>query len=143
MSHSLIVCLFAALLASPMSGLAQVRPDYRAEHEHLLCIVPMIGTGTHADPKRPLYAPAGPSRLPSKATDIVGFNYQISDDGKFAVVDLIARDRKAFQPIYAEGRADVKVFERGKSARAEVETEARRIIKDFDLDKFSNRRGPQ
>jgi hypothetical protein len=141
MSYSLLVCLFAALLAVPVRGLAQVRPDYRALQEHLLLVVPMIGAGTHSDPKRPLYAPLPGAKAPAN-TEINAFRYQLSDDGKFAVVDFEARDRKAFQAIFKEARSDVMVFERGKADKATTEAAIQRYIKNFDLDKFASRRLP-
>lgn len=70
---------------------------------------------------------------------ILGFAYQVSDDGKVAVVELVARDRRAFGPMLGAQRADVRVFERGKVDGAAVEAEIRKLIADFDLKKFGAR----
>ncbi|MGI8743447.1 MAG: hypothetical protein ACR2NN_12925, partial [Bryobacteraceae bacterium] len=37
--------------------LAQQKLDPRHMHERCYAVLPMIGTGTMADPRRPLYAP--------------------------------------------------------------------------------------
>src|SRR5258708_4197232 len=72
-------------------------------YPRLFCVVPMIGTGTEADPRRPMFVPA-PSALTVQApvatamavtTDpsapvaparppIFAFQFQLSDDGNYA-----------------------------------------------------------
>ena len=37
--------------------LAQQKVDPRNRYERLICIVPMIGSGTYEDPRRPAYVP--------------------------------------------------------------------------------------
>jgi hypothetical protein len=69
----------------------------------------MVGAGTASDPRRPLFAP-----VRGQASATTGFSFQVSDDGKTALVALIARDRQAFQGLLTANRADVKVFERGR-----------------------------
>ena len=70
----------------------------------------MVGTGSVRDPKRPLFvpAPALPRGTPvidrtkpvdADFTAITGFSYHLSDDGKYALVEFIARDPQAFQEI--------------------------------------------
>jgi len=39
---------------------AQHRADPKNLYERLICVVPMIGAGTHEDPRRPLFAPVSP-----------------------------------------------------------------------------------
>ena len=92
----------------------------------------MIGTGKWSDPRRPLFAPIG---APS-AAGIIGFSYQLSDDGQFAIAEFVGKNRSAFQAIFADRVHNVRVFERGKSTRADLELEFRKYKKDFDLDNF-------
>jgi hypothetical protein len=112
---SLVVCL-AATLSSTLPAQRKVDPAFQGER--IYAIVPMIGAGTARDPKRPLFAP-----IHGEQTAIVGFSYQLSDDGKTALVELIAHDKRAFQSLLSANRADVKVFERGKATIADLERE--------------------
>jgi hypothetical protein len=49
----LMAALFLPLFAQPQS-ISMANSSY----ERILCIVPMVGTGTWADPKRPMFVPA-------------------------------------------------------------------------------------
>ncbi len=68
-------------------------------------------------------------------TGIIGFTAQISDDRKFALVEMVARDRAAFKDILADRNPNVKVFEKGKATRAEVLAEFQKYKRDIDLTK--------
>jgi hypothetical protein len=127
-------------------------------YERVIAIVPMIGKGTIDDPRRPLFMAApSMSSLPQannierslvgdkprsdvgesvKDLSILTVAFQESDDGKFAIVELVARDRAAFKDIVGSGRADVKTFIKSKEARGQIETEARKIKKNFSLDQL-------
>jgi len=126
----LAFCLIPPLLAQP-------RVDARNTHERLICVVPMIGAGTPEDPRRPLYAPL-PGKTP-RGSGIIGYAFQASDDGRFALVEFVARDRAALKPILEDRRAEVKVFEKGTHSRTAIETELRKFQKNFDLDRFGVR----
>jgi hypothetical protein len=93
----------------------------------------MIGAGTAEDPRRPQYAPR-PALQGKDRTDIIEYSYQISDDGRFAIVEFVARDRKAFLAILND--KTIKTFEKGKDNRADIERELKAFKKDFDLSKF-------
>ena len=126
--------LSAALLAlsSPAFADSRHKVDSRNLYHRVWAVVPMIGAGTHTDPKRPLYAPvSGLSR-----DGIVGFSSVISDDGKFALVEFIAVNPAALSSILLDSRQDVKRFEKGKVKEADVEKEFRKYKKDFDIQKF-------
>ena len=58
-------------------------------------MVPIIGAGTADDPRRPLYSPVAGSQGSKQGSDILAFASQISDDGKFALIELIGRNRAA------------------------------------------------
>src|SRR5262249_2406796 len=103
-------------------------------------IVPLVGTGKRGDPIRPAFVPAPPA--PGAAPDqkgILGFTMQMCDDHKHALVEFVARDRSAFRQIMADTRPDVKVFEKGKARRGDIEAEVRKWKKDFDLDRMQVR----
>jgi hypothetical protein len=125
-------------LAAPI--FAQPPVDLRNTHERLICVVPMVGAGTPADPRRPLYAPLPQKRSGTEPpTGILAFSYLASDDGRFALVEFVARDRAAFKEILEDRRADMKVFEKGAAKRPDIEAEFGKFRKNFDLDRFGVR----
>jgi hypothetical protein len=58
----------------------------------------------------------------------------LSDNGHFALVEFVARDRAAFRHILADRRADVKAFEKGRAKRADIEREFRTHKARVNLD---------
>ena len=88
-----------------------VCPQHRVEpnntYQRIICVVPMVGTGTPEDPRRPQYAPLLTLQSPTQARPVVAprsailaFSQQVSDDGKYALVEFVAADRAAFQAIF-------------------------------------------
>jgi hypothetical protein len=102
-------------------------------------VLPLVGAGTPEDPRRPMFVPLPPrpGDPPSRA-GILAYTWQPSDDGRYAVVLLVAADRAAFAEVLAERdrRPDAKVFEKGRARRADIESELRRVKRDFDFEKF-------
>jgi hypothetical protein len=128
------VAAILLLAASSPSAFSQVRVHSRNLYERLLCVVPMVGAGTPDDPRRPMYAPL-PARGAEPSQDgIIAFSFQESDDGRYAIVEFVARDRAAFREILQDRRAEVKVFDKGTARRSDIETEFRKHKRDFDLD---------
>jgi hypothetical protein len=95
----------------------------------------MTGAGTAADPRRPMFAPTRQAMpaTPNRAS-LLAWSYVASDDGKWAMVEFVARDRAAFASILAN--KNYKTFDKGKTKRADVEAEFRKHRKDFKLDQF-------
>jgi hypothetical protein len=127
MGRSLVIALLA--LASVVS--AQRRVDPRNTYSRVIAVVGFVGTGTSSDPRRPQYAPWPPSQDPS---GIIAFSYIPSDDGKFALVELVARDRAAFQPLFND--KTITVFEKGRANKSQIESTLKLYRKDFSLDTF-------
>lgn len=123
-------CIF--LLISSIS--AQHRVDLRNTYERVLCVVPMVGAGTPEDPRRPMFAPVPGKADPGEG--IIAFSFQASEDGQRALVEFVARDRAAFAGILKTNRDDVKVFERGRSKREDIEKEFRKHKKDFNFERW-------
>ena len=144
----LVFLLGSLLCASAL--LAQQAVNPRNRYERLICIVPMIGSGTYEDPRRPAYAPTSSEQAQVEpGQGILGYSLQISDDGQFALVEFAAMDRKAFAKILSDAKGDVadsespipfqfrsefKVFEKGKVTRATVENAFRKLKPNFNLD---------
>lgn len=170
----IVVGLVAVSLAA--NGWAQQRGERQSGSERLFAIVPMVGAGTFGDPKRPAYVPdylvEGQRRKPGAVTSplteaqakrevpraIVGFRYELSDDGQFALVAFEASHRAAFEPLLQAARTpqssresganrnaldggyDLKVFEVGKSKASDIEREFRKYKQAFSSEAFGGRR---
>jgi hypothetical protein len=136
-SPAVLVLTFLCAAGSQLT--AQPRVDARNMYERVMAVVPMIGSGTFADPKRPKYAPSPAELQTAHATrqGILGFAHVASDDGQFALVEFVARDRSAFQAILAD--TTVKSFLKGRDKREDVEAEFLKHKKDFDFAHFGVR----
>jgi len=127
----LLACLIVAVSA-PLFSQPAIPPQNR--YERVFAIVPMVGAGNAKDPKRPLFIPADPRDL--FAAGIISFTTELSDDGRVALVEIVARDRSAFAAMLADRRPDVKVFEKGKVTAADLEREFRKHKPSFSADRF-------
>ena len=113
---------------------AQRRVDDRNFGERIFIIAPMIGDGSVQNPFRPLFAPS-PDEI--KPGGFIGYTSVLSDDKKYALIELVAHDRKAFDAILKDARTDVKKFDHIKGAKKEdIELEFRKYKKGFDFVKF-------
>jgi hypothetical protein len=120
--------LFASLLS------AQHIVDSHNTYSRIIAVVPMVGAGTPKDPRRPQYAPWPLSKARGR-TDILSYSHVVSDDGRFAVVEFVALDRKAFQALFDD--KTIKVFEKGKDTKDDINRALKLFKKDFDLTTFS------
>ena len=103
----------------------------------MLAILPLSGAGTYADPVRP--------QLPSGARDAasgISFQWIPSDDGRWAIVELSARDRASLLPVLQDRRPGVLTFERGQVSRSTVEVELRRYRRNFQWEDLVGLRRP-
>ncbi len=126
----LIVCLCAPILA-------QQRVDPRKTHERVLCVVPMVGSGTSDDPLRPQYAPLPTSSgTPASGGGIIAFTFQVSDDGNFALAEFVALTRDGFKDLLADPNPSIKVFFKGRDKRSDIEAEFKKHKKNIDLNQF-------
>jgi hypothetical protein len=126
--------LLIGLLALTAIVCAQHRVDPRNTYHRVIAVVPMIGTGTATDPRRPQYAPWGVSAATGTASGIIGFTQVPTDDGKFAIVEFVARDRKSLAAILAD--TTITSFEKGLQSKATIETALQKVKKNFDLVQF-------
>jgi hypothetical protein len=124
------IVLVAAVLGITLPALAQHRVDPKNRGERIIAVVPMIGSGRLNDPKRPLFAPL-PSEM-RKPGGIQEFSYELTDDGKHAIVELVANDREALATLLRDTRI-VKAFEKGKHRRDEIERELRPFKSRFNF----------
>jgi hypothetical protein len=128
--------VLAGLLLLAALGSGQRKVDPKNTYARIICVMPMIGRGTPDDPVRPQYAPWPPpsaTQAGARGT-ILAFAQQVSDDGKSAIVEFVARDRSAFQSIL--NNKQVKVFVKGTDKKDDIEKELKKFKKDFDFNQF-------
>ncbi len=111
-------------------------------YERLICVVPMVGSGTLDDPRRPMFAPVpGQTQadLPqtkskgfAEPPQILAFHSVPTDDGQAAIVEFVAQDRAAFQEILRSGSV-LKSFDRHSTSEEMVLEELRKFKKDFNF----------
>jgi hypothetical protein len=109
--------------------------DPAARYYHLICLVHLAGTGKVTDPIRPEYVPAATGADPSRK-GILAWSFRITSNN-MAIVHLVASNRHAFDPVFADTRPEVLVFEIGKDSRAAIEAAMQKFAPGFDLSKFS------
>lgn len=118
---------------------AQKRVDPRNLYERVYAIVPVTGAGTYADPKRPLFVPS-PSQI--KAGDrsgVIGWHYELSDNGQLAIVELVYADKAAAAGLSSTLKTVplVSAFQKGKDDSAQIESSCRAVKQGFKLDQFA------
>ena len=128
------------LLGAPVEAQYRVQPEHR--HERILCVVPMIGAGTYADPRRPMFT-TNPTNRDSvqrerdqKREGLLGYSFEVSDDGRLAIVEFVASDRSAFSEILESRHPEVRVFRKGDGNKEEILRELSRFKRDLDLNRF-------
>lgn len=135
------VSLFLICLCEPI--IAQPRVAASNLHERIYAILPMQGTGSWDDPKRPLFAPIPAQMKPGDRSGIIAFHHEMSDDGKFALVEFVMASRGSVAPVIAQITqariTGAQVFHKGVNTRAEVETAFKALKKSFDFQKFEMR----
>jgi hypothetical protein len=124
--------VLAGLFSGTVFGQHAVDPAQR--YHRLICLVHLTGTGTLTDPIRPEFVPDEEERGRLGRAGIIAWGFQVTDDGKMAIVHLVSPDRRAFARILADQRPEIRVFELGKHDRSVIETEMRKYKRDFDLD---------
>jgi hypothetical protein len=131
-----VVCLLAAVGAA----FAQHSVDPGSMYARIYAIVPMIGSGTWDDPKRPMFAPVPQQTTPGTRTGIIAFNHVESDDGNFALIEIVAATRPGLALITAQMNAaavsGLQIFDRSTTSTATVQSAFQLLKKNFDITKF-------
>ena len=135
--------LFAAVAVFAGVASAQQQPtNPRFTYNRVLCVVPLIGSGEPGDPKRPDYTSVPAVTESSSASShaagngIIAFYHEVSDDGKWALAEIVARDRAALLPILNDTRPGVWAVEKGTVPRAQILQVFQQFKKSIDLDRF-------
>ncbi len=77
--------------------------------------------------------PASVNRALATRSGIISWSFQPTDDGKMAIIQVVAVNRQAFQAILAATDTDIRVFEIGKDKPEKIEAEMRKHKRDFSL----------
>jgi len=134
--HSVVVCL----LLTVQTATAQQRThhvDPRNTYERVLTVVPWVGSGTKADPKRAKYTPSPAQMSPTSRSGILGFQCIPSDDGKLALCEYVAQNKAALNQILAD--PSVKSFLKGRDKVEDIVAEFTKHSKTFDINRFGVR----
>lgn len=127
----------AALLLLSLSALfAQNRVSSEMMYHRVWAVVPMIGTGTLDDPRRPMFVPSRSERT-AKRSGVIGFSMQISDDGNSALVEFIGATPADLKFIVNSTAPGVKAFERGVAKKEDIEAEFKKYKATFTLDSLT------
>jgi hypothetical protein len=118
-----------ALLVFSSSLFAEQKVAPGNVHERMIVVVPWTGKGSFDDPIRPLFAPVKPD-----PNGILSYSYEPSDDKRYAIVEFVALDRKAFASILTDKRV-VQAFVKGRDKPEDVEREVKKHKADFSIGK--------
>src|SRR5450432_493694 len=121
------------LLALAATLPAQHRVDPRNSYYRVIAVVPLVaGTNGAAWPK---HVPTTPSAGPS-APGVFACACELSDDGHYAIVELVGTNRAALADVLADHAPGVLVFEKGAVARQVIESAIQPFRKGFSLSRF-------
>jgi hypothetical protein len=109
-------------------------------YQRIIAIVPMVGSGTAADPLQPKYAPVFPAASTGTAvrpTSILGFTMILSDEGNFALMEIVATDQSAFAAMLAD--TSIQTFLKGRDSLQSAEAAFQKLKKNFSIATFGLR----
>ena len=138
-----IVVPVVCLASCAWSSVAQQREDPARMYERIYAIVPMIGAGTKADPRRPMFVPTPQQIFAANHTGVIAFNQVTSDDGNSALVELVMATKTDLATVKAQINAQValtpsiQLFDRASTSPLTVETAFKLLKKNFDITKFA------
>lgn len=126
-------CLAAVLLGSQKPGTSPQR---------VIAIVPMIGSGTVDDPRRPLFFPT-PTDVakapdPNNPPAVLSYRYELADDGNTAIVEFSGRDRVAIRRAIKSSDPGVRLLDLNSNKPGEVEKQLKLLKQSFNLQHFLN-----
>ena len=140
----LVTCLLLAqqdtsgTSRQPSRALILQRVSTQLMYHRVWAVVPMIGSGSAADPRRPMFVPA-PGQAASGHSGVIGYQMLLSDDKKSALVEFVGASPKELRHIAGSTAPGVKAFERGKASQALIQAEFRRFRADFSVNMFNVR----
>ena len=132
MRHRLFLAVTILSIATVLP--AQHRVDPRYSYHRLIAVVPLVGSGTPDDPIRGKYVPTEAQAAIQPGIGIIAFAVQPADDGRHAIIELVALQRAVLAQILAD--RSIVVFEKGVTSNANIESAIRPFQKGFSLQNF-------
>jgi hypothetical protein len=133
-----VVCLLVAV----GFAFAQHSVDPGSMYARIYAIVPMVGSGTWDDPTRPMYAPVPQQMTPGIRTGIIAFNQVLSDNGNFALIEIVVANQSQLALITAQMNTQLsaapgfQLFNRSTTPTATVQSAFQQLKANFDITKF-------
>ena len=106
------ICVFASMVSAQNQGVINPQRVSPAMMYHrVYAVTPLIGGTSSSDPKRPMFIPVPvlPQKggtvapvsapLPGDRSGILGYQMQLSDDGRYALVEYVVANPATFQAI--------------------------------------------
>jgi hypothetical protein len=133
--------IVAVLLQASLFGQQRVPAEFM--YHRVYAVVPLVGTGKMDDTRRPMFAPTPPRPTaqlatpaqPPERTGIIGYQMQVSDDGKSALVEFVFATPQSMR-AFIDAHPSVKTFVKGRSRKEDIETEFRKVKRNFSLENF-------
>ena len=131
----------AAWFALLTTGGAQAQKvDPHFTYFRVYCVIPLAGTGGAGDPVRPGIIPAAgiaPSQEGlQQGPKILGFYHEVSDDGKWALAEIVFHDHSAAQNMVREQQGTGWAVEKGAIPLIEVQAVFQKYKKNIDMTRF-------
>jgi hypothetical protein len=124
-----------ALILSAAALMAQNRVVPGNMYNRIYAVVPLTGARTPANPKRPMFASLPSAQSPVNHSGILGYQMQVSDDGKFALVEFVGPSPAAPHAVLDPTLPGVKLFELGTASKSAIEAEFQECKANFRLNR--------
>jgi hypothetical protein len=98
MPRSIVAALFVCLHLFAVTLCGQQRVSLGAIYHRVWAVTPLVGSGKPGDPLRPMFVSATPPAA-SDRSGVLAYQMQLSDDGKFALVEFVFASPAAFQAV--------------------------------------------
>jgi hypothetical protein len=135
--------VIALVLLSVSALFAQNRVSPEMMYHRVWAVVPLIGSGTPDNPRRPMFTPT-PAEQAAKLKNgdrsgVIGFSMQVSDDGNFALVEFVGATPADLKFIVNSQAPGVIAFERGAATKAQIESTFQKYKAGFTLSSLAGR----
>lgn len=96
MPRCILAALFVYVSGCAVTLCAQQPGSAGGNYHRVWAVTPLVGSGKPGDPIRPMFVAAEPAAA-SDRSGVLAYQMQLSDDGKFALVELVFATPAAFQ----------------------------------------------
>lgn len=123
---------------------AQEKVSARFTYHRVICVVPLVSDSgtkvTHPDfgsiSLNSASESQGAGQASSAEEGILAFYSETSDDGHWALAEIVAKDRSVLLPLLSDKRPGVWAVEKGTVPRSVIEAHLRQFKKYIDIDNF-------